>query len=54
MRGGDQDRETEATETALPEVAAELMSEVVVLPWRGTRERHRGGRSLLMDLLERA
>ncbi|WP_020095965.1 hypothetical protein [Methylobacterium sp. 285MFTsu5.1] len=54
MRGGDQDRETEATETALPEVAAELMSEVVVLPWRGRGNVIAAAGSLLMDLLERA
>ena len=39
MRGNDQDRETEAPETVLPEVAAEAQSELPltaeILPWRG-------------------
>ncbi|MCJ2132706.1 hypothetical protein MKK69_01255 [Methylobacterium sp. J-026] len=39
MRGNDQDREAEAPETILPEVAAELLPELPltaeILPWRG-------------------
>ena len=35
MRGGDQDREVDAPETALPEVAAEPQTEAIVLPWCG-------------------
>lgn len=35
MRGGDQDREADASETALPEVAAIPVTEAEILPWRG-------------------
>jgi hypothetical protein len=35
MRGGDQDREAEAPEATLPEVAIEPAAEAVILPWRG-------------------
>ncbi|MCJ2052513.1 hypothetical protein [Methylobacterium sp. J-070] len=35
MRGNDQDRETEAPETVLPEVAVEPAPEAEILPWRG-------------------
>jgi len=32
LRGNDQDREIEATETALPEVAAESLPRATILP----------------------
>ena len=35
MRGSDQDREAEAPEAALPEVAAEPVPASIVIPWRG-------------------
>ncbi|MCJ2049092.1 hypothetical protein [Methylobacterium sp. J-070] len=35
MRGNDQDREAEAPEAVLPEVAAEPVPEAEILPWRG-------------------
>ncbi|MCJ2136693.1 hypothetical protein MKK69_22025 [Methylobacterium sp. J-026] len=35
MRGSDRDGEAEAPETVLPEVAAELLPEAQILPWRG-------------------
>ncbi|CAA2161221.1 hypothetical protein MBRA_06381 [Methylobacterium brachiatum] len=35
MRGNDQDREAEARETVLPEVATEPRPDPIVLPWRG-------------------
>ena len=35
MRGGDQDRETEAPEVALPEVTSDPRPGAIVLPWRG-------------------
>ena len=50
MRGNDADRETETSETVLPEVA----TEAVVLPWRGRGNIIAAAGSLLVDLLERA
>ncbi|MCJ2141569.1 hypothetical protein [Methylobacterium sp. E-066] len=50
MRGNDQDREIEAPETVLPEVALEA----VILPWRGRGNIIAAAGSLLVDLLERA
>ncbi|MCJ2052108.1 hypothetical protein [Methylobacterium sp. J-070] len=35
MRGNDQDREAEAPETVMPEVAADPLPEAQILPWRG-------------------
>jgi hypothetical protein len=35
MPGGDDDRETEAPEAALPNVTIEPAAEAVILPWRG-------------------
>ncbi|MCJ2051769.1 hypothetical protein [Methylobacterium sp. J-070] len=62
MRGNDQDRETEAPETALPEVAAEAIPEpqpepqlvAEILPWRGRGNVIAVAGTLLLDLLERA
>ncbi|MCJ2069743.1 hypothetical protein MKK75_13245 [Methylobacterium sp. J-030] len=54
MRGNDQDREAEAPETALPEVAAEPMPEADILPWRGRGNVIAAAGALLLDLLERA
>ena len=58
MRGSDQDREAEAPETTLPEVAAEAMPEpqatAEILPWRGRGNVIAAAGTMLLDLLERA
>lgn len=57
LRGSDQDREAEAPETVLPEVAAETTStviEVEPLRWGGRGNVLAAAGSLLVDLLERA
>ncbi|MCJ2054751.1 hypothetical protein [Methylobacterium sp. J-070] len=54
LRGNDQDRETEAPETVLPEVAAEPQPEAQILPWRGRGNVIAAAGSLIVDLLERA
>ena len=53
MRGNDQDREAEAPETVLPEVAATPVIEEI-LPWRGRGNIIAAAGSFLVDLLERA
>jgi len=55
--GNDQDRETEAPEIAVPEVAAEtttMVIEVEALRWGGRGNVVAAAGSLLVDLLERA
>ena len=62
MRGNDRDREAEAAETVLPEVAAETMPEpqseplpvAEILPWRGRGNVIAAAGTMLLDLLERA
>lgn len=54
MRGNDQDREAEAPEITLPEVAAELPPEANILPWRGRGNVIAAAGTLIIDLLERA
>ena len=54
LRGNDQDRETEAPEIALPEVAAERLPEAQILAWRGRGNVIAAAGALLLDLLERA
>jgi hypothetical protein len=58
MRGNDQDREAEAPETVLPEVAAEPEPETPpaanILPWRGRGNVISAAGTMLLDLLERA
>ena len=54
MRGNDQDREEEAAETVLPEVAAETLLEAIILPWRGRGNVIAAAGTLLLNLLERA
>jgi len=57
LRGNDQDRETEAPETVLPEVAAEMqpepLPEAVVLPWRGRGNVIAAAGVLLVDMVVR-
>ncbi|MCJ2098004.1 hypothetical protein [Methylobacterium sp. E-046] len=62
MRGNDRDREEEAPETVLPEVAAEPMPEpqpeplltAEILPWRGRGNVIAAAGTMLLDLLEHA
>lgn len=63
MRGGDQDREAEAPEIVLPEVAAEIapaplpeatVIQVEPLRWGGRGNVISAAGSLLLDMLERA
>ncbi|MCJ2097455.1 hypothetical protein [Methylobacterium sp. E-046] len=54
MRGNDQDRETDAPETVLPEVATELTPGAQILPWRGRGNVIAAAGTILLDLLERA
>ncbi|MCJ2086225.1 hypothetical protein MKK88_09485 [Methylobacterium sp. E-005] len=54
LRGNDQDREAEAPETVLPEMAAEPLPEATILPWRGRGNVIAAAGTLLLDLLERA
>lgn len=54
LRGNDQDREAKAPETSLPEVPAELLPEVQILPWRGRGNVIAAAGTLLIDLLEQA
>ena len=54
MRGGDQDREVDAPEPVLPEVAATPVIEAEILPWRGRGNVIAAAGSFLVDLLERA
>ncbi|WP_267428184.1 hypothetical protein [Methylobacterium sp. GC_Met_2] len=54
LRGTDQDREGEAAETVVPEVATELSPAAEILPWRGTGNVVAAAGSFLVDLLERA
>lgn len=54
MRGVNQDRETGAPETVLPEVAAAPIVEAEILPWRGRANVIVAAGALLIDLLERA
>ncbi|MCJ2068479.1 hypothetical protein MKK75_06605 [Methylobacterium sp. J-030] len=53
LRGNDQDREAEAPETVLPEVATEPQPEAVVLPWRGRGNVIAAAGTLLIDLMMR-
>ena len=54
MRGNDQDREAEAPEAPLPEVAADSLLDAQILPWRGQGNVIAAAGTLLLDLLERA
>ncbi|MCJ2139486.1 hypothetical protein [Methylobacterium sp. E-066] len=56
LRGNDADREAEASETALPEVAeiTSTVIEVAPLRWGGRGNVLAAAGSLLVDLLERA
>lgn len=53
MRGGDQDREEEVPETALPEVLTEPAPEAVVLPWRGRGNVIAAAGAALLDMVAR-
>ena len=52
--GNDQDREAEAPEIILPEVAAEPRPEATILPWRGRGNVIAAAGVAILDLLERA
>ncbi len=59
LRGNDQDREAEAPETLLPEVAAETQQpeippKAIVLPWRRCGNVIASAGTFLVELLERA
>lgn len=54
LRGNGQDRETEAPDPTLPEVAAESLLDAQILPWRGQGNVIAAAGTLLLDLLERA
>lgn len=54
MRGNDQDREDEAPETMLPEVAAVVQPVADILPWRGRGNVIAATGTMLLDLLEQA
>ena len=54
MRGSDRDREAEAPETVLPELAAEPQPVAEILPWRGRGNVLTAAGTMLLDLLERA
>jgi hypothetical protein len=54
LRGNDQDREADAPEAVLPEVAAEAQPVAEILPWRGRGNVIAAAGSFLVDLLERA
>lgn len=54
MRGNDQDREVEAPETVLPEVAVAPFVEAEILPWRGRGNVIAAAGTLTLDLLEHA
>lgn len=49
----DRDREDEAPETALPEVAADPLPVAQILTWRGHGNVIAAAGTLLLDLLER-
>ncbi|MCJ2084632.1 hypothetical protein MKK88_01295 [Methylobacterium sp. E-005] len=53
LRGNDADREAEAPEIALPEVAAEPLPEADILPWRGRGNVIAAAGVALLDLLDR-
>jgi hypothetical protein len=53
LRGNDQDREDEAPETTLLEVAAEPLPEAMILPWRGRGNVIAAAGVALIDLLDR-
>ncbi|MCJ2073432.1 hypothetical protein MKK75_32395 [Methylobacterium sp. J-030] len=53
LRGNDADREVEAPEIVLPEVAAEPMPEATILPWRGRGNVIAAAGVALLDLLDR-
>ena len=54
MRGNDQDREEEAPETLLPDVAAGPEPEAAVLAWRGRGNIIAAVGVAVIDMLERA
>ncbi|MCJ2019966.1 hypothetical protein MKK84_21460 [Methylobacterium sp. E-065] len=53
LRGNDQDREAEAPETVLPEVAAETQPVAKILPWHGRGNVIAAAGVALLDLLDR-
>jgi hypothetical protein len=53
MRGNDQNREAEAPETVLPEVATVLPVEADILPWRGRGNVIAAAGLMLVDMVVR-